>query len=64
MGLFTTPSILIVVVPEILIALLAASIVMAGIVAIYIGHVIRKPEIEFQNDFLRKEFPSGIRSIF
>ena len=39
-------AIIIVVVPEILVAFVAASIIMAGIGALYIGHMIRKSEIE------------------
>lgn len=39
-------ALLIVAVPEILIALVAASIIMAGIGSLYIGHMLRKSEIE------------------
>ncbi len=42
-------AIMIVAAPEILIAFVAASIIMAGIGALYIGHLIRKAEIEFRN---------------
>ncbi len=42
-------AIMIVAVPEILIAFVAASIIMAGIGALYIGHLIRKSEIESRN---------------
>ena len=38
---------MIVAVPEILVVFIAASITMAGIGALYIGHIIRKSEIEF-----------------
>jgi len=42
-------AIMIVAVPEILIAFVAASIIMAGIGALYIGHLIRKSEIKSKN---------------
>ena len=42
-------AIIIVAIPEILIALLAASIIMAGIGALYIGHRVRKSEIKHMN---------------
>ena len=41
-------AILIVAVPEILVAFIASIIIMAGIGALYIGHRIRKSEIEFR----------------
>lgn len=41
-------AIMIVAVPEILVAFVAAIIIMAGIGALYIGHKIRKSEIEVQ----------------
>ena len=41
-------AIIIVAVPEILIAFVASVIIMAGIGALYIGHKIRKSEIECQ----------------
>ncbi len=40
---------LVVAVPEILIVFVAALIIIAGIEALYIGHMIRKSEIEFRN---------------
>ncbi|MBN2059914.1 MAG: hypothetical protein JW882_05795 [Deltaproteobacteria bacterium] len=43
-------AVVIVAVPEILIALLASIIIMAGIGALYIGHKIRKSEIEFRQN--------------
>lgn len=43
-------AILIIAVPEILIALLASIIIMAGIGALYIGHKIRKSEIEYRDN--------------
>ena len=42
-------AIMVVAVPQILVAFIAASIIMAGIGALYIGHMIRKSEIEFRN---------------
>ena len=42
-------AIIIVAVPEILIAFAASIIIMAGIGALYIGHKIRRSEIEFQH---------------
>jgi hypothetical protein len=39
--------IIVVAVPEILVAFVASIIIMAGITALYIGHRIRKSEIEF-----------------
>jgi hypothetical protein len=42
-------AIMIVAVPEILVAFLAALIIMAGIGALYIGHMIRKSDIELRN---------------
>ena len=42
-------AIMIVAVPEIFIAFVAAAIIMAGIGALYIGHMMRKVEIEFRN---------------
>ena len=41
-------AILIVAVPEILVAFVASIIIMAGIGALYIGHRIRKSEMEFR----------------
>jgi hypothetical protein len=40
-------AIMIVAVPEILVVFVASIIIMAGISALYIGHKIRKSEIEF-----------------
>jgi hypothetical protein len=40
---------MIVAIPEILVAFVAVSIIMAGIGALYIGHMIRKSEIEHGN---------------
>lgn len=42
-------AILIVAIPEILVAFVAGSIIMIGIAALYIGHIIRKSEVEFRN---------------
>jgi hypothetical protein len=42
-------AILIVAVPEILVAFVAGLIIMAGIGALYIGHAVRKSRIELQN---------------
>ena len=42
-------AVIVVAVPQILVAFVAASIIMAGIGALYIGHMIRKSEIEFRN---------------
>ena len=42
-------AILILAVPEILVAFVASLIVMAGIGALYVGHMIRKSRIEFRN---------------
>jgi hypothetical protein len=42
-------AIMIVAVPEILVAFVAAIIIMAGIGALYIGHKMRKSEIEFRD---------------
>ena len=42
-------AIMIVAVPEILVAFVASIIIMAGIGALYIGHKIRKSEIEFRD---------------
>ena len=42
-------AILIVAVPEIVVAFVAASIIMVGIGTLYIGHMIRKSEIESEN---------------
>ena len=60
-------AIMIVAVPEILVAFLAALIIMAGIGALYIGHMIRKSDIEFRNtdgwslddDFYGRRFVSA-----
>ena len=41
-------AILIVAVPEIIVAFVASIIIMVGIAALYIGHRIRKSEIEFR----------------
>ena len=42
-------AIIIVALPEILVALVAASIITAGVGALYVGHMIRKSAIEFRN---------------
>ena len=42
-------AIMIVAVPEILVAFVAASMIIAGIGALYIGHMIRKSAIEYRN---------------
>jgi len=42
-------AILIIAVPEILIAFIASIIILAGIGALYVGHKIRKSEIELRN---------------
>ena len=43
-------AIMIVAVPEILVAFVASIIIMAGLAALYIGHKMRKSEIEFQHN--------------
>ena len=40
-------ALLIVAVPEILIALVAASMIMLGVGALYLGHLLRKSELEW-----------------
>ena len=42
-------AIMIVAVPQILVAFIAASITMVGIGVLYVGHMIRKSEIQFGN---------------
>jgi len=42
-------AVMIVAVPEILMAFLASLIIMAGIGALYVGHKVRKSEIEFRH---------------
>jgi len=42
-------AILIVLVPEIIVAFVAAAMIMAGIGALYIGHRIRKADSELRN---------------
>lgn len=42
-------AVIVVAVPEILVAFVASIIVMAGIGALYIGHKIRRSEIEFRH---------------
>jgi hypothetical protein len=42
-------AIIVVAVPKILVAFVAASIIMVGIGALYVGHMIRKSEIEFRD---------------
>jgi hypothetical protein len=57
-------AIVFVAVPEILIAVLAASMIMVGIVALRIGHMIRKSEMEnryFDSGFVVNDF-SGLWS--
>jgi len=48
-GILILIAIMIVAVPEILLAFVAASIILAGIGALYIGHHIRRSGIEFRN---------------
>lgn len=48
-GILILIAIIIVVVPEILVAFIAASIIMVGIGTLCIGHMIRKSEIESKN---------------
>ena len=48
-SVFILIAIMVVAVPEILVAFVAASIIMVGIGALYVGHMIRKSEIEFRN---------------
>jgi multisubunit Na+/H+ antiporter MnhB subunit len=43
-------AIMVVALPEIIVAFMAAVIIMAGIVALYIGHKIRKSKIRFQHE--------------
>ena len=56
-------AVLIVAVPEILVAFLASLIIMAGIVALIIGHKIRKSHIQFQDtdEWFFGEDPFGRR---
>ena len=42
-------AILIVAIPEILVVFVAGTIIMVGIAALVIGHIIRKSEVEFRN---------------
>ena len=42
-------AIAIIAVPEILVAFIAAAIIMAGIALLYIGHMVRKSEIEMRD---------------
>jgi hypothetical protein len=46
-ALLITFAAVIMVFPEILVAFVAASIIMAGIGALYVGHMLRKSQIEF-----------------
>jgi hypothetical protein len=48
-GILILIAIVIVAVPQILVAFVAALIIMVGIGALYIGHMMRKSEIEFRN---------------
>ena len=48
-GILILTAMLIVAVPEILVAMVAALIIMAGVGALVIGHMIRKSETEFRN---------------
>ena len=48
-GLLIFMAVMIVAVPEILVALISASIIMVGIGTLYIGHMIRKSEMEASN---------------
>ena len=54
-------ALLILAVPEILIALVSASIITLGIVVLYIGHLVRKSNAQFETaDFwARHHAPSG-----
>jgi len=58
-------AIIIVAVPEILVAFVAASVIMVGIGALYIGHMIRKSEIEYGNmdQSLFNSYPDGWRFV-
>ena len=51
-------AVLIVAVPEILVVFVASLIVMAGIGALYVGHMVRKSRIEFDS-FDRTFFDDG-----
>jgi VIT1/CCC1 family predicted Fe2+/Mn2+ transporter len=56
-------ALLIVAVPEILIALAAASMIMLGICGLYIGHLARKSEKEwdmFNGRFFGDDLPGGV----
>jgi len=63
-GFFIMLGLLIMAVPQILVALAAGSVIMIGIAALQIGHVIRKAETgsetaggrEFDDDFLGRRF--------
>jgi flagellar biosynthesis component FlhA len=48
-GILILIAIMIVAVPQILVAFVAALIIMVGLGALYIGHMMRKSEIEFRN---------------
>ena len=62
-GILILTAFMIVAVPEILVALVAALIIMAGIGALAVGHLMRKSEIEFRDTdgWFMGNHPFGLR---
>lgn len=57
-------AILILLVPEILVAFIAASVTLLGIGALYLGHIIRKSESEYESIFNDSYFKSPFHRLY
>ena len=57
-------AVLILAVPEILVAFIAASVVFIGIGALYMGHIVRKSESQYESIFNDTYFRSPFHRIY
>ena len=57
-------AILILAVPEILVAFIAASVVFLGIGALYLGHIVKKSESQYQSVFNDTYFKSPFHRVY
>lgn len=57
-------AVVILIVPEILVAFVAASIIFLGICALYLGHILRKSENEYETVFNDTYFRSPFHRIY
>jgi len=63
-GLLILLALLILAVPEILVAFISASVIFLGIGALYLGHIVRKSENEYDSIFNDTYFKSPFHRVY